>query len=133
MIGPDLFSGGTPSPLSIVTGAPGAGKTTVVQTLLARHPDFLVFDADWLLDAASSLSGQRVAEMSQLWPPYRILWLTILHMIAHNRCPAVLFIPLEPSELPVSWQGMIRWCLLDCDDATREMRLRARLASRIDR
>lgn len=114
------------SPLSIVTGAPGAGKSSVVQVLLDRQTGFLVFDADRLLDAASSLSGQQVAETSRLWPPYRNLWLTFLRMTARNRRPAVLFIPMEPGELPVSWQGAMRWCLLDCDDATRAVRLRAR-------
>jgi hypothetical protein len=112
--------------LAIVTGAPGSGKSSAVRTLLARQVDFLVFDADWLLDAASALSGRQVVSEGDLWPPYRIVWLVFLRMIAANHRQAVLFMPLEPSELPRSWRGSVRWCLLDCDAATRRARLRAR-------
>lgn len=70
--------------LAIVTGAPGSGKSSAVRTLLARQVDFLVFDADWLLDAASALSGRQVVNEGDLWPPYRIVWLAFLRMIAAN-------------------------------------------------
>ncbi len=115
-----------PMPFAIVTGAPASGKSSVVRALLAQRPDFLVFDADRLLDAASELCGLGVAVESELWPPYRIIWLTFLRLIADNGRLPVLFMPLEPRELPPSWQASVRWCLLDCDEATRRLRLRAR-------
>ncbi len=116
----------SPMLLAIVTGAPGSGKSSAVRALLVQRPDFLVFDADCLLDAASLLCGRSVAAESELWSPYRIVWLTFLQMIADNGRLSILFIPLEPSELPPHWQGSVRWCLLDCDEATRTLRLQAR-------
>lgn len=117
-------------PLSIVTGSPGAGKSSVAEALIARNPPFLVFDADWLLDDISLLTGQAVAETSHLWPQYRRLWIAIARMIGRNGRHTVLFIPVEPAEivdlLPASWRGTVQWCLLDCDDQARRERLQAR-------
>lgn len=112
--------------IAIVTGAPGSGKSSVARALLAQRPDFLVFDADWLLDAAAGLAGRRVAADAALWPPYRIVWLTFLQLIAENGRRAVLFMPLEPHELPPPWHESVRWRLLDCDEVTRTLRLRER-------
>ncbi len=120
----------TSCPLSIVTGAPGAGKSSTVEALIAREPSFLVFDADWLLDATSLLTGQTLTEASSLWPQYRRLWLTIAQIVERNGRSTVLFIPVTPPEiaelLPDPWRGRVRWCLLDCDDQTRRERLQGR-------
>lgn len=117
-------------PLSIVTGAPGAGKSTTVAALLRLRREYLVFDADWLLPDLSAVTGRVIAEAEELWPPYRRLWLTIARVIAQNGRQTILFIPLEPGELatasPEDRRGNVRWCLLDCDDATRRDRLLAR-------
>lgn len=115
-----------PQPLVIVTGAPGSGKSTTVRALLAQRTDFLVLDADRLLDAVSELCGRSVAVESILCPPYRIVWLTFLQLIAENGRLPVLFMPLEPRELPPSWRASVRWCLLDCTDSIRSARLQAR-------
>lgn len=109
-----------------MTGAPGSGKSSAVRALLAQRPDFLVFDADRLLDVASVLCGRSIAAESELWPPYRLVWLTFLQLIADNGRQSVLFIPLEPHELPQSWRESVRWCLLDCDERTRTLRLQSR-------
>jgi len=54
------------------------------------------------------------------------VWLTFLHLIAENGRLPVLFMPLEPRELPPPWRASVRWCLLDCADVTRTARLQAR-------
>lgn len=117
-------------PLIVVTGAPGVGKSAAAAALIALGPPFLVFDADWLLADLSLLTGQEIAETAQLWPQYRRVWVTIAQMVARNGRQMVLFIPLVPEELdahlPERWRDRIAWCLLDCDDETRCVRLQAR-------
>ena len=117
-------------PLAIVTGAPGAGKTTTVAALL-RHPrDYLVFDTDILLPDLAALAGRSGHDTEELWLPFRRLCVTLARMVGHNGRQAVLCIPIEPHELaaalPDAWHGAVAWCLLDCDDATRRARLLAR-------
>lgn len=124
--------------LYFVTGAPGAGKSSVVQALHDRRrvpgdadpcAEMLVFDADWLLEVASELAGQDLTQSDAraLWPAYRRVWLRILEMIARNGRSAILFTPMAPGSLPpIRWPVSVDWCLLDCDDATRTVRLRAR-------
>jgi hypothetical protein len=117
-------------PLVIVTGAPGAGKSSVAAALIALDPPFLVFDADWLLADLSLLTGQQIAEREDLWPRYRRVWVTIVRMIGRNGRRVVLFIPVLPQEfdvhLPESLRERSAWCLLDCDDETRRARLQMR-------
>jgi len=119
--------------LLFVTGAPGAGKSSVVEALLAHQVGsdsahgVLVLDADWLLEPASALAGQDLTEAAALWPQYRGIWVRILEMVAQNGTSAALFTPGNPSALShVRWSANVDWCLLDCDDSTRAERLRAR-------
>ena len=110
-----------------VTGAPGAGKSAVAQTLLDLDTDALVFDADWLLESTSRLVGRPMAEADDLWPEYDRLWVAVLDMVVQNRRKVVLFTPMEPRSLPaVPWPGRVGWCLLDCDDEARTSRLKSR-------
>lgn len=113
-----------------VTGAPGAGKTAVVEHLLRDPPAALIFDVDWLLQPASELTGHSLVHARHLWPAYTRLWLEVLRLVARNRRPAVLFSPLAPLEVaalaPCGSADPASWCLLDCDDATRVARLRMR-------
>jgi hypothetical protein len=119
--------------LLFVTGAPGAGKSSIVQALVtggrARGAlgGVLVFDADWLLEPASALAGQDLTVASRLWPHYRRVWLRIVEMVARNGRSAALFTPMTPDSLPpIRWPVNVDWCLLDCDDSTRAGRLQAR-------
>ena len=125
-----VWSGAPACPLAIVTGAPGSGKSSVAAALIAQRPPFLVFDADWLLDAASALAGRALSEAEESWPAYRRLWLAIAGMIDRNGHEVALFIPVEPVELmavlPDHWRDRLRWYLLDCADGTRRDRLAAR-------
>ena len=119
-----------PPPLLFVTGAPGAGKSTVAEALLRSRPEALIFDIDWLTLPVSALVGQSIIEARPLWPRYNRLWLAILEMVARNGRSAVLFTPWDRDDLaalPASTRtDTAGWCLLDCDDATRVARLRAR-------
>lgn len=119
-----------PPPLLFVTGAPGAGKSTVAEALLRSRPEALIFDIDWLTLPVSALVGQPIVEAPSLWPRYNRLWLAILEMVARNGRPAVLFTPWDRDDLAAlpanTGPDTIGWCLLDCDDAMRVARLRAR-------
>lgn len=122
--------GDTPPQLAIVTGAPGAGKSAVVAALLRAPGEVLCFDADWLLAPASALAGTSVWEASETWPAYRTLWLRIVQMLVRNGRRVALFASMDPDDLvgilPLPGVARAAWCLLDCDDATRRGRLRAR-------
>jgi hypothetical protein len=119
--------------LLFASGAPGAGKSSIVQALLERVPittpagDLLVFDADWLLEPTSALTRQDMTTAAELWPAYRRVWLRVLEMVARNRRSVALFTPGAPRDLPaVRWPVRTDWCLLDCDDSVRARRLRER-------
>ncbi len=114
---------------AVVTGAPGAGKSTVVAALLAHQSAPMIFDADWLLPAASRLVAQDIRQAARLWPSYRALWLAIIGMIESNGHASILFLPLEPRELlamPSTPPEVTHWCLLDCSDQVRTERLQRR-------
>lgn len=116
--------------LHIVTGAPGAGKTTTLDALLRCASPHLAFDIDWLADAGSRLAGSDIWQDRAAWPAYNALWFEILHSVHKNGKIAIFFAPLDLRDVAeqgqLDWCGRIEWLLLDCDDATR----RARLARR---
>jgi predicted ABC-type ATPase len=112
------------APLFVVTGASGSGKTAVTVPLarmLAGRA--VVFDIDWLIDAATALSGDRPLD----WAAVRQAWLAIAHGVAQSGLPTVLLGPLMPEqleELPARrWVGEIRYLLLDCPDEVRRARI----------
>src|SRR5919108_6629498 len=104
--------------LLFVTGAPAAGKSSIVKALIAGHGcsgrasagNVLVFDADWLLEPASALAGQDLTEASALWPQYGQVWMRILEMVARNGASAALFTPAGPSSLArIRWPVRVDW------------------------
>ncbi|TWD80319.1 dephospho-CoA kinase [Kribbella amoyensis] len=108
----------------MVTGAPGAGKSTVVPELVRLGPDGLVvMDMDELLDDDGRLLGIAVAdpEAAPIWPAYNALWLRITALVRRSGSPVLLLTPALPQELP---EG--RWLHLDCPDDLRRDRLAAR-------
>ena len=113
--------------LTIVTGAPGSGKTTTLNALLEMGSDFLAFDIDWLADTAGRLAGKSISSDSSTWEPYGALWFEVLHSIYRNAKQPVFFTPNSPADIESigkpHWCGDIRWLLLDCDDPTRKKRL----------
>ena len=115
-------------PLNIVAGAPGAGKSTVVQACLAAGTTFVAFDMDWLIGTASKLAKDDIHFNPALWPLYNGLWLDVIHATCRNGLTPVLFAPLAPSDLPAlpAWCPRVNWFLLDCPDDILTARLTAR-------
>jgi dephospho-CoA kinase len=116
--------------LFVVTGAPGAGKSTVVPELLrlrrttsAGECQLVVMDMDELLDAEGRVLGIDIANSSAAanWPAYNALWLRITELVRRSGTPMLLLTPGVPAQLP---EG--RWLHLDCPDAVRRQRLAAR-------
>ncbi|WP_238176601.1 AAA family ATPase [Kribbella albertanoniae] len=110
--------------LFVVTGAPGAGKSTVVPELVRLNPgNLVVMDMDELLDDQGRLLGISIASptAAPIWPAYNAVWLRITELIRRSGIPVLLLTPGLPSELP---EG--RWLHLDCPDAVRRKRLAAR-------
>lgn len=110
-------------PLFVVTGASGAGKTTIIDLLRHRVPSCEVFDSDLIL---------RVAELG--WDIWRNTWLQLAYAISMNGRATVLCGPLVPDQferLPGRrLVGPIHFGHLDCRDDLLAERLRARPAWR---
>ncbi len=107
----------------MVTGAPGAGKSTVIPELLRlKSGPLVVMDMDDLL-TEGRLLGITIADASAaaIWPAYNALWQRITELIRRSGVPVLLLCPLSPQELP---EG--RWLHLDCPDDVRRRRLAAR-------
>jgi broad-specificity NMP kinase len=111
------------APLYAVSGAPGAGKTSVQAALLAPRDGLVVMDIDELLED-SALPGVPIAvpEAAPIWPAYGRMWRRIIDMTRRSGHPVVFLSPNIPSELPDATGHL----LLDCDDEVRADRLRAR-------
>ena len=113
----------------IVTGAPGDGKSSIVKELLSQKPGFMIYDIDWLVEAASKLSGKDVIFEQSVWEDYRNLWFTVLQMTLKNSQKVVFFAAIDKddiAELGSEISNNTAWCLLDCDDKTRKARLEER-------
>lgn len=116
--------------LSIVTGAPGSGKTTALAALLRRPNPYLAFDIDWLTLTASDLAQSDIIFDRTTWPAYNALWLEVLEAVHRNGKVVIFFSPFDITDVAQAgqapWYQRIEWLLLDCDDATRQRRLSAR-------
>lgn len=112
--------------LTYVLGAPGVGKTAMLEHLRRGMPSWTVLDWDWLMPAARALTGRTISEHRDLWRPYAELVRHVL--VALGQQPVLLMTVCTPDELaggPDGWpQG--DWLLLDCDDEERAHRLQAR-------
>lgn len=111
------------APLYAVSGAPGAGKTSTQAALLASGNGLVVMDIDELLED-SALLGVPIAvpEAAPIWPAYGRMWRRIIDMTRRSGHPVLFLSPNIPTELP----DATAYLLLDCDDAVRAGRLRAR-------
>jgi RNase adaptor protein for sRNA GlmZ degradation len=107
-------------PLFVVTGASGAGKTTVTGPLRRLLPDCDVFDTDILPLQFAALG----------WDTWGNAWLRLAHGIALNGRATVLCGSMLPSQLEATparkLLGPIHSCNLDCPDDVLAERLRAR-------
>src|SRR5688572_20723824 len=85
-----------PGRVLFVSGAPGAGKSSVVEELLKLDCGALIFDSDWLLEPASELVGRSIVEAQETWPAYAAMWMRFLTMVTRNGCTAVYFGTVGP-------------------------------------
>jgi hypothetical protein len=110
-------------PLFVVTGASGAGKTTITQPLRRLLPECAVFEADAILSMAAI--G---------WDAWRSTWLMVAREVALGGRATVLTGSLTPdqlSRLPArKLVGPLYFANLDCSDDVLAERLRARPAWR---
>lgn len=115
--------------LPVVTGAPGAGKSTAAAELLGRRTGYVFFDVDWLAETGSRLAGRSIYEDASTWPAYRALWLDVLLAVVRNRRRPVIFAPWNAADLTAvvpAQRWRVGWLLLDCADEVRRARLRQR-------
>jgi broad-specificity NMP kinase len=108
--------------ITSVIGAPGSGKSMVIQPLADRLRGWVVLDWDALMDPAAALAGRGIGEHPETWPAYRQLVRAVLDAL--TAVPVVLLGVCTPDELP-GWP-IDAWILLDCADAERERRILAR-------
>ncbi len=112
------------APLYVVTGASGAGKTTIFAPLTAALRECVIFDMDWLIDPMK-ISAEPVN-----WDALRDAWLSVAHGIAQGHRSTVLLGPLLPDWVEIlpsrRWIGPIHFALLDCSDEQRRARLMER-------
>lgn len=114
-------------PLFVLSGASGAGKSTIVPLLTERLAGAcIVFDVDWLIDPIRAAAPDDAID----WSAFRDTWLHVAAGLAHNRLPTVLAGPLIPEhldELPGrDLVGEISYAALDCPDDVRRARIEAR-------
>ena len=106
-------------PLFVITGASGAGKTTVTPALRRLLPECVVFEGDPI---------SQVATLG--WDVFRDTWLRIAHEVALNGRVTVLCTSLRPDALDAlparKLLGPVHFGNLDCPDDVRAARLRAR-------
>lgn len=106
-------------PLFIVTGASGAGKTTVIGDLRKISPDFDVFDVDAIHPF-----------IRDDWQKIRNIWLRVARSIAESGRITILCGTMMPWDVEkcedYSCFSHIYYLNLHCNDEDRERRLRAR-------
>lgn len=125
------------APLMLLSGAPGAGKSTLACPLADRLTGTVVYDMDALLERGQLL-GVDVATgpAKDIWPAYNRLWTRIVHPILRAGVPVLLLCPLMPDELdaalPGGFDAPVHAAVLDCADDVRTRRLTVRDWSRRD-
>ena len=121
--------------INIVCGAPGTGKSTLVEACTNAKLSFTALDIDWLLESTNTLMSLEaqidIRHLSKAWPAYNALWFEVMHSILRNGGQPVLFAPIIASDIQVlpSWCGSVNWFFLDCSDQTLTQRLNQRSLS----
>ena len=122
--------------LWMLTGAPGAGKTALRDTLRDLVAEVVVVDMDDFIDQASVLAGVDLHDerARPKWPAYNALCLALLASVLDSGVDCLLMSPLSPADVRASPQRLLlpsklEWAVLDCTDDARRERLRARKLS----
>lgn len=112
----------------IVTGAPGSGKTTVIEYLLKLNlENTAIFDIDSISKEASDLAEKDIHFSGETWVPFRKIWVNILKSVAASGITPVLFAASDREDFDTLADGLeLRWIALDCDDRNRLKRLEYR-------
>lgn len=121
--------------LYIVTGAPGAGKSTALNEFLKLNTNYLGFDVDWLLASATVLANKSVVADASTWKPFRQIWISVLGAVLNNNKVPVLFAAVnnkDITELDIPEGVTIHWLLLDCSEEVRRTRLDSRSSMSAD-
>ena len=113
-------------PLSVLTGAPGSGKTATLAAVRERLVGVVVLDMDAFLDAGSALAGADLRYATDCWPAYTELCRQLVAAVVDAGVHCLLLTPLEPREVPVWAAGEVAWSVLDCPDPVRRERLTRR-------
>ena len=105
-----------------VLGAPGSGKTAVIEHLRCLLPQSVVLDWDALMAPAGLLAGCDIRETEAMWSPYAALVRQVVDVADPSR--VILLGVCTPDELPGWPEG--QWLVLDCSDSERVNRLARR-------
>lgn len=105
--------------ISYLLGAPGSGKSSLVEPLRRLLPGHVVLDWDALMDPAGELAGAPIRRTPSTWPAYGRLVRTVTEIVGPR--DVIMLGVCTPDELPDWPDG--RWILLDCDDQERRRRL----------
>lgn len=109
--------------LFVISGASGAGKTTVCREIVPRLPDCVCMETDilWRPEFNTPEDGFRA---------YREMWLRVAYNIGQSGRPVVLFGSGEPDQwehcVARRYFAGIHYLALVCDPSMLEARLRAR-------
>jgi hypothetical protein len=109
--------------LTYILGAPGSGKTALVEPLTKLLPGHVIADWDLFMDPACRLAGADIRTTRETWPAYTALVRCVVDGLASF--PRVVLGVCTRTEL-ADWP-IDRWLLLDCSDDERRRRLGSRL------
>ncbi|OPA73793.1 hypothetical protein BVG16_27320 [Paenibacillus selenitireducens] len=105
------------TPLFLITGASGSGKTRVITELYRECPEHVVLDLDALWGPVDD------------WDKIKNIWIHVAHQMALNQRMTILcgtFLPWEFDKVDLKDHFRVYYIGLHCSDEVRETRLRAR-------